>query len=327
MLNPLALLAGFCVLAAPVAGVHAQVLPPPSTAPAPAPTVSPALPATPEEVIGDRYRVELVSGRTFTGVLRAATPDELEFETTERSVVRAPRGNFKQLQRLAPEQARDGYDDVGSGDHLFFAPTARNLRKGEGYVQDLELYLLSANYGISDHVSLGLLASVVPAAGSYNFIGLTPKVSFPTSEKVHVGVGGLLLVNRKGAFGVTYANATYGSADRNLTAGLGYAYTGGGGFARSPVFMLGGGARVSRRLALMSETYFVRNSNSYGTANGVFGIGGLRFVTPRFGAGLGVAYVYATYQDSGTGNLNFGFANGSAYPFGEVTLRFGKITP
>ena len=319
MRHPLALLAGFCILAAPLAGVRAQALPPPSAGPAP--------PAAADEVLGDRYRVELVSGRTFTGVLRAATPDELEFETTERSVVRAPRANFKPLQKLPPEPAPRGHDDVGSGDHLFFAPTARNLRKGEGYVQDLELAVLSANYGIADHVSLGLLASILPAAGRYNFIGLTPKVSFRTSERVHVGAGALLLVNREGAFGITYANATYGTADRNLTTGLGYAYTGGGGFARTPVLMLGGGARLGRRLALLSETYFVRNRDSNGTATGVFGIGGLRFVAPRFGGGLGVAYVYANYQDSGTGNLNFGFDNGAAYPFAEVTVRFGKIKP
>ncbi|GAC1367350.1 MAG: hypothetical protein NVSMB30_01230 [Hymenobacter sp.] len=322
MLKSAALLTGFFFVAVPAAVVRAQVLPPSPNVPA----AAAPLPAG-VEIIGSSYSVELISGNAFIGLLRAATPDELEFETKDLGVVHVQRRNLKQLLPLTPEQTRRGWDDVGNGNRLFFGPTARNLRRGEGYVQDLELFLLSANYGLTDHVSLGLMASIVPAAGSYNFIGLTPKVSFRTSEKVHVGAGALLLINRQGAFGVTYANATYGSADRNLTTGLGYAYTGGGGFASAPVLMLGGGARVSRRLALMSETYFVRNRDSYGTATGVFGIGGLRFVAPRFSGGLGVAYVYANYQDSGTGNLNFRFDNGSAYPFAEVTVRFGKIKP
>ncbi|UOQ98447.1 hypothetical protein MUN81_02920 [Hymenobacter sp. 5317J-9] len=320
------------LLGAPLAPLRAQtpVPAPPSlptgpTAPASAGVPAPAAAGSVSEIVGRTYSVELLSGNTFVGVLRSSGAQELEFQTQDLGVVRVQRVNLKQLVLLSAEQATRGYDDVGNGNRLFFAPTARNLRKGEGYVQNLELFLLSVNYGVTDNFSIGALASIIPGAGSYNFVGLTPKVSFPVAEKFRLGAGGLLLFNREGAYGITYANGTYGSADNNLTLGVGYAYSGTDGFYSTPVFVLGGATRVSRRISLMNETYLVRSSDSYGTATAVLGIAGLRYATSRIGGGLGLAYVYGSYQDNGNSSTRFGYDNGTAYPFGEVTVRFGRI--
>ncbi|MBD2722850.1 hypothetical protein [Hymenobacter armeniacus] len=321
-----------CLLGAPLAALRAQTpvpAPPtlPSGPPAPGPAAAPApAPATGQpELVGRTYSVELVSGNTFVGVLRSSGAQELEFQTQDLGVVRVQRATLKRLALLSEAQARRGYDDVGNGNRLFFAPTARNLRKGEGYVQNLELFLLSVNYGVTDNFSIGALGSLIPEAGSFNFIGLTPKVSFPVAENVRLGAGGLLLLNRDGAFGITYANGTYGGPDNNLTLGVGYAYSGTDGFYSTPVFVLGGATRVSRRISLMNETYLVRSNFGDGVATGVFGIAGLRYATSRIGGGLGLAYVYANYRDTSSGNTRFGYDNGTAYPFGEVTVRFGKI--
>ncbi|MBF9222562.1 hypothetical protein [Hymenobacter ruricola] len=325
-----------CLLAAPWAALRAQTpvpgpvaLPSAPSAPAGVPAApAPAAPAPSsgtDEIIGRTYSVELKAGTAFVGELRSAGPEELTFETKDLGLVRVPRANLSRLALLSAEQARLGYDDVGNGNRLFFAPTARNLRKGEGYVQNLELFLLSANYGVTDNISIGLMGSIIPEAGDVNFIGFTPKVSFPVSENFRVGAGGLLLFNRTGAFGLTYANATYGSADNNLTLGVGYAYDGSAGFYETPVFELGGATRISRRVSLMNETYFIRSSDAYGTATGVFGIAGARYAAQRIGGGLGLAYVYGNYEDNGNGTFRFGYNDGTAFPFAELTVRFGKI--
>ena len=223
----------------------------------------------------------------------------------------------------APAQRRAGYDDVGNGDRLFFLPTARNLRRGEGYVQDLELVFVSANYGLTDHFSVGALASVIPGQGTDNILALTPKASWPVAEKVRFGAGALLIASKSGAGALTYANGTYGTADANVTLGLGYGFTRRSGFIRTPVLVVGGAVRVARRVSLLNETYVLRDRSflDLGAFLAVGGIAGVRVAGPRFSGGLGVLYAYGEVQSSD-------FRNGSgslAYPFGEVTVRFGKI--
>lgn len=293
----------------------------PAAPPAPAPATTSAADAK-EEIIGRSYSVELKSGNTFIGVLRGATADELEFETKDIGVVRVQRANVKLMIMLTAGQASRGYDDVGNGNRLMFAPTARNLRKGEGYVQNLELFFLSANYGISDNFSMGALVSLIPGEGSYNIFALTPKASFPVSEKVHVGAGALLIFTQGETGGVAYGNATYGSADNNLTVGLGYGFSGRGGFINTPIVVVGGAVRVLRRVSLVNETYFAAD-NSFGNALAVPGIAGVRVAGPRLSGSLGALYTYYAYDD------NYGYYDSrsglKAFPFAEVSVRFGKI--
>ena len=309
--------------------------------PAPAPTLAPAasapaavprpgrsaavLPGQGPELVGRSYSVELRSGNAFIGVLQAASDQELEFATKDLGVVRIQRGNLKQLVLLTAGQAAKGYDDVGNGTRLFFAPTARNLRRGEGYLQNSEVFLLSANYGLTDNFSMGAIASFIPRAGSDNFFGLTPKVSFASSENVHLGGGALVLFVGGGAGGVAYGNVTYGSADHNFTAGLGYGFTGGGGFSSTPVLLLGGSTRVGRRISLLDETYILRARAGSGSATLVAGVAGVRVAGSRISGALGLAYFAFSYRNNGAYGSTNGNTVGDAFPYAELAVRFGKI--
>ncbi|GAB2854157.1 hypothetical protein [Hymenobacter ruber] len=277
---------------------------------------------TTPELIGRSYSVELLSGNRFTGILRAATAQELEFETKDLGSLHIQRSNLREFVLLTTAQARHGYDDVGNGNRLFFAPTARNLRRGEGYVQNMEVFLLSANYGITDNFSMGAIATVVPGAGSDNVFGITPKASFGLSDKVKAGGGALLLFSNGSTGGITYANATYGGADHNLTGGLGYGFASGIGFSNTPVIMLGGATRIARRVSLVDETYILRDGNSYDRATLVAGIIGMRFAAPRISGALGMLYAHLSYEDPYHSGRS---ADGGGYPYAELTVRFGKL--
>ena len=275
--------------------------------------------------IGRSYSVELRSGNHFIGMLRTISADELEFETKDLGRVRVQRSDLKEMALLTPEQARRGFDDVGNGNRLFFGPTARNLRRGEGYVQNMEVFLLSVNYGLSDNFSMGVMATIIPEAGGNNLFALTPKFSLPVSEKVRVGVGAMVVFTRGGSGGIAYGNATYGGADHNVTAGLGYGFAGYGSFARTPVVMLGGATRIGRRISLLNETYVLRESSPYRTATLVAGIIGVRVAGPRVSGALGVLYAHTSYSDSYYSGNTYRSEEGAAYPYAELTVRFGKI--
>ncbi|WP_143080087.1 hypothetical protein [Hymenobacter arizonensis] len=274
------------------------------------------------EVIGLTYTVELVSGTSFIGRLTAVSAEELTFETTDLGLLTVKRPNIKQITLLTQEQARLGYDYLGNGNRLSFAPTARNLRRGEGTVQNIYIFLLGVNYGITDNFSMGALFTWVPEAGSENFFALTPKVSFPVSgDKVHVGAGALIAFQGGNTFTLAYGNTTYGSADNNVTAGVGYAFVRGEYF-NTPVFLLGGATRVSRRISLVNETYILTVKDQFDRATFVGGIAGLRMSGQRLSGSLGLMYGLYSYSNSRYGSNED--SDGGAIPFAEVTYRFGR---
>ncbi|WP_460613445.1 hypothetical protein [Hymenobacter seoulensis] len=281
--------------------------------------------------IGQTYRVTLRSGTTFAGRLVAVRPLELEFSTNEPGAVIIARSQIANMQLVPQVEMADamrhptwGY--VGNGTRVFFSPTARNLRAGEGYVQTIDVFLLGANYGFTDNFSMGLLASAIPGLGIGNqIVAITPKFSAPISKDWSLGAGLLYAripaeddisgyTSSYGA-GIAYGLATYGSADNNLTFGLGYGFTGEGngnqGFGKSPVAVLSGTTRVSKKLSLMSENYLITSGDG-----GVGGLYGIRLNWPRTTFGIGSFYV-APFGEEG--------AFGYLYPvYLDLALRFGK---
>lgn len=289
----------------------------PASAPPPAPgsVRTSELPITSvvgrHEVIGQVYSVETAGGTLFNGTLRAATEETLTFETKELGLVTLQRANLRQLSSLTPEQVRRGFDYVGNGTRMFIAPTARSLHQGEGEVQVIDIFLAGINYGLTDNISVGLLLPVIPFVG-VPFVAVTPKVSVPISDKFHVGAGILYgfatgFGGSDGSAGVGYGLATYGTADTNITLGLGYGL-GSDGIGSSPVGVLGANVRVSRLFSLVNETYLA----NFGSTGALVGLAGLRYAAPRFSSSLGMLYITAS--------------NGGIYPaYLNVAYRFGKV--
>ena len=213
--------------------------------------------------------------------------------------------SIRRLELLSATQRQRGWEPIGNGTRLFVAPTARNLRKGEGYVQDIDILFVGINYGISDNVSVGLLAPLpIPGVG---FFALTPKVSFNVNEQLHVGGGALYGFADGGNGGVAYGLATYGSADNNVTLGLGYGVSN-FNVGSSPVVVLGGMTRISRRFSLLNESYV--------GGNYLAGLAGVRVSAARLSGSLGLFYA-----------TDFSGGGGSAFvpAFLEFSYRFGRV--
>ncbi|HLK96460.1 MAG TPA: hypothetical protein VK364_01705, partial [Hymenobacter sp.] len=136
----------------------------------------------------------------------------------------------------------------------------------------------------------------------YSLLAITPKFSVPVSEKFHVGAGALVSRAFNTTFGVGYGLGTYGTADQNLTLGLGYAFAE-GEINSTPVVVIGGATRVSRRISLLNETYLADG--------GALGLFGLRMAGSQFSGSLGFIY---------------GSEIGGIFPaYAEVAYRFGRV--
>ena len=211
---------------------------------------------------------------------------------------------------------------AGNGSRLFVGPTARNLRRGEGTIQNIAVFALTADYGISNRFSVGVLGTFVPGLGGYNLVGIAPKFGVPVGQRLHVGVGAFGLYVAGTAVGLTYANATFGTADHQLTAGVGFGFSGSGGFGGTPLLMLGGATRLGRRLFLVDETYLL-HTNSGRRISALAGVVGGRAVWPRLSASLGLAYLAYDYREQ-SGSSTISNRNGTARPYADVTFRFGQ---
>lgn len=272
----------------------------------------------PDFVLGAIYQVTLHNKTSFKGTLVGITLTTADFDTPDLGRITVQRADIQRYIILNTGKNGRLRDDIGNGTRLFFAPTARNLRKGEGYAQNIDIFLLGANYGITDNFSVGLLASAFPGIGLSNqIVAFTPKLTAPVSAKWNVGVGALVAripnfdTDEGFAAGIAYGLATYGTADDNLTMGLGYGFSGQGGFGRTPVVLLGGAKRVTNRLSVVSENYIFAQNNG-----GVGGLYGIRLGWPRTTFGVGSFYI-APFAGEG--------AFGYFYPvYLDVALRFGQ---
>ncbi|QDA60400.1 hypothetical protein [Hymenobacter jejuensis] len=205
--------------------------------------------------LGQTYSVELYTGTSFIGMLITRRLTELDFQTKDLGRVTVQKANIKSMQPLTSGQAGKGWEPVGNGTRIFFAPTARSLRKGEGYVQDIDIIFLGANYGITDNISIGALVPVVPGVG-LNVFALTPKVGFSVTDKVKAAAGVLFASGFGGSGGIAYGVGTYGTADSNATLGVGYLFAE-GDIESSPVILVGGcHPRGPSPLAAQRNVYF-----------------------------------------------------------------------
>ncbi len=156
---------------------------------------------------------------------------------------------------------------------LYFAPTGRMLKKGQGYFNDIYLFFPGMAYGITDNVTIGGGMSLFPGVDiGDQLLYFTPKVGVKTSETSSLAAGALILAlpeidDESPLVGILYGVGTFGKPDASLTVGLGYGFVD-DEFAEKPMLMVGGEKRFSRRVSFVSENWIIPGADqpliSYG---------------------------------------------------------------
>ncbi|PSR57330.1 hypothetical protein AHMF7605_15530 [Adhaeribacter arboris] len=193
-----------------------------------------------------------------------------------------------------------------------FAPNGYGLKRGEGYYQNVLVFVNQISVGITNNISIG--AGTVPLFlfGTSTPVWLLPKVSFPVvKDKFNVGAGALVgsvLGEDSEGFGIVYGISTFGSRDKNISLGLGYGYAA-GDWATAPTFTLNGMLRTGNRGYLLTENYLI------GTGDGSIGLitlGGRRIIK-RVGLDFGLVIPAGSDIDTFI-----------AIPFLGLTVPFGQ---
>jgi hypothetical protein len=139
-----------------------------------------------------------------------------------------------------------------------FSPSAFNLKAGEGYYQNIYATAQSVNYGFTDHFTLGAGTELISLFSGFPILVVTPKFGgYDLGKKWKAGGGAIALLSEEGGGGIGYGIVTQGTEDRNITFGLGWAFSTNGEILSKPVGTISGMYRFSKNIAFVSENWLI----------------------------------------------------------------------
>ncbi len=215
-------------------------------------------------LVGTIVRVETSGGGTFQGELLAVAEDRIEVLDADGLILQVARTAIKSVVEVKPERGGNLYFQDASSNRLILIPTGFGMEPNELHIADQEIIGVTASWGVSEHFSAWAGVSIpgflVNARGSFtlanDYIGVSVG-SFAGVAWMDMGPGvGRGLV-------IPYLIASFGSENRNITAGGGAAVS----FANpSPssffgymasVVALGGKLPLSSTTAIITENWVI----------------------------------------------------------------------
>lgn len=230
-----------------------------------------------------RQLIKLRDGSSVLGRITQSWGDSARVESMA-GVLMLRLASVSSVKLVRATSIHDGayWPDDPNATRLFFAPTGRMLKKGEGYIANHWLFLMDGYKGVTDRFTLGGAMSLIPSDDflKNNVYFISPKVAITQSERVNTAAGVWMgtapFVNDATddltTFGIAYGVATLGGDNGAFTFGGGYGFAE-GKLARNPMLMVGGTKRLSRRVAFVSENWLFPNTDNPVVSAGIRTIG------------------------------------------------------
>ncbi len=178
-------------------------------------------------------------------------------------------------------------------------PTGFGQRKGSGYFRNSLLFFNQFNYGVTDHVSIGIGSFLVPVI-------MPSMVSVKLSMPYKTGKGSVALMGSyfsSGPFFVfetdsgsqnffsLYGLNSWGTRANQLTVGTGYAFRKGAGNDRYFFYSASYLRRWNARYAFLTENHFLRTPTGFTVPTSA----AVRYFKKRIALEIGVAVVVTRY--------------------------------
>jgi len=222
-------------------------------------------------------RLTLSDESQIFGRVESIDDDAIVFRSIADVVMRVPRSSILDLRTTSGRVVEGTFlPNDPHNNRLMFAPTARSLRRGEGYFGVYYVFPF-VQVGMTDRFSIGGGTPLIFGDGAHP-VWFTPKMQVLSRKHVQAAAGIIHITGIEDLeAGIAYGVTTVGSDDSAVTIGFGRAYSGDGGRG---ILMIGGEHRQSRRIKWITENWFWR-----GEARG-FVSGGVRLLGERLSADL-----------------------------------------
>ena len=241
---------------------------------------------------GTSQIITLEDGSSLVGRITEIGENEIKFQGDLGEMTIAI-SKIKEIKEVSGSAVKGGkyWFPNPNRTRLLFGPTGRTLKAGDGYFFDLWIFFPGLAYGITDNFMISGGVSIIPGVNDQMFY-ITPKFGFAATDKLDLAVSVTAFRLWSETFYIGLGNMTYGTDDKSLTFGLGTAWTN-KAMADKPAATLGGEYRLSRRTALVGESWFIPGDND----NGLIALGGLRLLGEKMTIDLGVAYSFEDDQN------------------------------
>ncbi len=257
-----------------------------------------------------QHLVRLRDGSSVIGRITSVSADTVRVRTGAGEMSLG-RNAVEHVQLIDPSRIRNGvyWFENPHATRLLFSSTAIPLDPGTGYYSNSWLFFHTFAGAFSDRFTLGGGLFWFPGVAlDETVFFLLPKYTLVNGARNKLAIGALAGMLPFGAStgtesaGILYGVGTTGSKDSNLSAGLGWGYAG-GDVASNPIIMIGGQHRFARRVAFITENWFISIGSE---SEGLYSYG-LRFL----GEGLTVDLAYISV-----------FGSRFAFPWLGFSIRF-----
>jgi hypothetical protein len=211
--------------------------------------------------IPDSTHIQILTtrnGSTNIGRIIEVKKHEIRFET-DFGVVTIPAAEIEEVKEVPLSAIRNGqyWFSNPNATRLYFAPTGRMLKQGEGYFSDVYLFFPGVAYGVTNNITIGGGLSLFPGVDmNKQLFYFTPKVGLTATRNLNLAAGLLLIrvPDESATAGIFYGVSTYGASEGSVTMGFGYGFVD-SDVAEKPMIMVGGEVRLSRRSAFVTENW------------------------------------------------------------------------
>ena len=288
------------------------------------------IPSIPKELkLGSSIHIETIDGNDFMGTLIYTDSVLVRIKTEKLGELSIKKIDIKVIESIQEIQVHGGaywYENPNAGRYLF-APSAYNLREGEGYYQNIWVFMNQVSYGFTDYFTCGI--GIVPLflfgseSAQYSPMWVTPKFMFGKGDrKFNFSAGAIAFFvpfggdETRGTAGILYGLGTYGNRNNNLSIGLGWGFArsqGDGLWGKRPTVNISGMYRLSKSSYLVTENWFTAFGEGDFVSNVNVISGAYRYAGKHASIDLGL-FSPISYENDGF----------FALPWLGVTLPFGK---
>jgi hypothetical protein len=247
---------------------------------------------------GKLYLIELNDGSEVTGRIEYEDDAVVKFVTVGGIRMEIPKDRIKSREVLSGEIIDGEYlhPDMNRS-RLFFGPTGRPLKHGQGYFAVYQIFFPYIGFGLGNIATIGGGMSLFPGL-SGQLVYLSGKLTAPLKARNFDLSAGVFYavptVESSFNLGVVYGVGTYGTNTSAFTGGIGWGFTSESDddfILNKPAFLLGGELRFSRSAKFITENWFFLSEHGSGDSKITPVISfGIRFFGRNLAADVGLIY-------------------------------------
>jgi len=231
------------------------------------------------------FLLKLYDGSTVKGKIVSEDALEINLTTENIGTITIKKDQIKSLVPLDSLNYKKGkYWFPNPNYSRYFISPGIQLKKGDGYYQNIDISINTVSYGVTNFLSIGGGLELFSTLSGHPIFILMPKLGFKVGKSVWVG-GGIIYLNAPEVLadfrglGIGYGSVTFGNENSNLSIGAGWGFVG-TVWSKKPILALSGMTRVSRRIGLITENWLIPGYSIFSY--------GLRFMGEKISIDLGL---------------------------------------